>query len=101
MWLRLLVPLTLIWPVLALAAEGTRLRRYRATPLRELSSLALCIVIFFGVWIGLDRLANSLTGSAAAGIVAATILSLLCVPVLLFLSYRILGVGPAETDEGH
>ncbi|UCF18927.1 MAG: hypothetical protein JSU87_13490 [Gemmatimonadota bacterium] len=101
MWLRLLVPFTLIWPVLALAAEGTRLRRYQATPLKELSSLLLCIVGFFGLWLGLHQLGQAVTGSDVAAIVAATILSLVCVPILLFLSYRLLGVKPRETGEAH
>jgi hypothetical protein len=94
MWLRLLVPLTLLWPVLALAAEGTRLRSYRATPLRELLALLFCVVLYFGLWIGLDRLIEGATGSVAAGIVASTALSLLAVPLLLFLSYKIFGVKP-------
>jgi hypothetical protein len=92
MWLRLLVPLVLLWPVLALAAEGTSLRRYHATPAREVLALLFCIVTYFTVWVGLDRLIEGATGIATAGIVASTVLALLAVPLLLFVGYKIFGV---------
>lgn len=97
MWLELLIPLTLVWPVLALAVEGTPLRRYRGTPARELAALGACVVAFFLLWIVLDRALEAATGSAAAGMVAATALSLLAVPPLLFLSFKLLGVRPGES----
>lgn len=101
MWLRLLVPFALIWPVLALAAEGTALRRYRGTPTRELLALVTAAAAFFALWIGLDRALEGLTGSTATGLVASTVLSLLAVPVLLFLAFRVFGVRPAEPTGGH
>jgi hypothetical protein len=92
MWLRLLVPLTLLWPVLALAAEGTALRRFRATPAKEMMAMLFCIVGYFALWIVLDWLVEALTGAAAAGIITATILSLGSLPLLLYLGFRIFGV---------
>jgi hypothetical protein len=101
MWLRLLVPLTLLWPILALAAEGTPLRRYKATPARELLALLFAIVVYFVLWVVLDRLIEGVTGIVAAGIVAATALSLLSVPLLLFMGYKIFGVRPGAPGTGH
>lgn len=99
MWLRLLVPLTLIWPVLALATEGTRLRYYRGTTARESLALVFSIVAYGLLWFVLHRVGISLTGSELAAIVAASILSLLAVPVLLFAGYKLFGMkrqaGPA------
>lgn len=101
MFLRILIPLTLLWPVLALAAEGTPLRRYRSTPARELSALVLCIVVFFAIWIGADRAVEAAAGSVAAGLVAATGLSLLALPLVLLLGYKLFGVKPGPTDPTH
>lgn len=100
MWLRLLIPLTLIWPVLALAAEASPLRRYRGTPARELAAMAFCFVAYFIVWIALHQLGRGLSGSEAAALVASSVLSLLAVTPLLALGYKIFGVKPDET-EGH
>lgn len=99
MWLRLLIPLTLIWPVLAVAAEGTRLRRYRASPLRELLALFFALVTYFGLWIVLSESIEAVTGSVAAAIVASTILSLLAVPLLLWLGYKVFAVKPGPGAE--
>lgn len=101
MWLRLLVPLTLLWPVLALAAEGTSLNRYRATPARELLALAFCIVSYFVVWVLLDRVLESVIGIVAAGVIVATLVSLGAIPLLLLLGFKIFGVQPGETGESH
>jgi len=101
MWLRLLVPLTLMWPILALTAEGTPLNRYRATPARELLALAFCILIYFLVWIVLDRLIESATGSVAAGVIVATALSLAAIPILLFLGFKIFGVSAGAGSDPH
>jgi hypothetical protein len=101
MWLRFLVPLTLMWPVLALAAEGTSLNRYRATPARELLALAFCISTYFVVWFLLDRVIESVTGIVAVGIIVATLLSLAAIPFLLFLGFKIFGVRPGEAAEPH
>ncbi|MGD2215243.1 MAG: hypothetical protein PVJ64_00750 [Gemmatimonadales bacterium] len=90
--LRLLIPLVLIWPVLALAAEASPLRHYRATPARELSAMAFCIVTYFILWIALHQLGRGLTGSEAAAIVVATVLSLLAVTPLLAVGYKIFRV---------
>ncbi|KPK80140.1 MAG: hypothetical protein AMS25_10100 [Gemmatimonas sp. SM23_52] len=101
MWLRLLIPLTLIWPVLALAAEATRLRRYRATPLRELLGLCCALLSYFGLWIGLCELIEAVTGSVAAGVIASTILSLLAMTPLLWLGYKTrAGCGGAGGGDG-
>jgi len=97
MWLRLLVPLTLMWPALALAAEGTSLNRYRSTPARELLALAFCILTYFIVWLLADRVIESMTGMVAVGIIAATLLSLAAIPFLLFLGFKIFGVRRGET----
>jgi hypothetical protein len=95
---RLLIPFVLVWPVLALAAEASPLRRYRGTPARELLAMAFCFVAYFIVWIALHQLGRALTGSEAAAIVASTILSLLAVTPLLALGYRIFGVKPGEGE---
>lgn len=101
MWLRLLVPLTLMWPVLALAAEGTSLNRYRATPARELLALAFCILSYFVVWVILDRVIESVTGNVAVGVIVATVLSLAAIPLLLFLGFKIFGVSPGAAGDPH
>ncbi len=101
MFLRILIPLTLLWPILALAVEGTPLRRYRATAARELSALVFCTVVFFALWIGVDRALEAATGSVAAGIVAATGLSLLAVPLILLLGYKLFGVKPGDAHSAH
>lgn len=101
MFLRILIPLTLLWPVLALAAEGTPLRRYRSTPARELGALLFCIVVFFAIWIGADRALEAALGSVAAGLVVATGLSLLAVPLVLLLGYKLFGVKPAPSQPAH
>lgn len=101
MWLRLLVPLALLWPILALAAEGTSLNRYRAAPAREMLALAFCILAYFVAWIALDRAWESVIGNVAAGIIIATIVSLAVVPVLLFLGFKIFGVSPGGAGSGH
>ncbi len=99
-FLRILIPLTLLWPVLALAAEGTALRRYRASPARELGALAFCIVIFFALWIGADRALEGAMGSAA-GLGVATGISLLAVPLILLLGYKLCGVKPDSAHPSH
>lgn len=96
--LRLLVPFVLIWPVLALAAEASPLRRYRGTPARELLAMGFCFITYFIVWIALHQLGRGLSGSEAAAIVAATVLSLLAVTPLLALGYKIFGVKPGEAN---
>ena len=101
MWLRLLVPLTLMWPVLALAAEGTSLNRYRATPARELLALAFCILTYFVVWVMLDLVVESVGGNVVISIIVATLLSLVAIPFLLFLGFKIFGVRPGETGGAH
>lgn len=100
MWLRLLVPLTLMWPVLALAAEGTSLNRYRSTPGRELLALVFCILTYFIVWLLVDRVFESMIG-IVAGIIAATLLSLAALPFLLFVGFKIFGVRRGETPGPH
>ncbi len=101
MGLRLLIPFVLIWPVLALAAEATYLRRYRGTPTRELLAMSFCLVAYFIGWFILHRLGRAMSGSEAAGIIAATLLSLLAVTPLLALGYKIFGVKPQGTGEAH
>jgi hypothetical protein len=94
MWLRLLVPLALLWPILSLTAEGTKLNRYRATPARELLALAVCIVAYFAIWILLDRVFEELIGSVAFGMAIATVVSLALVPGFLSLGFKIFAVRP-------
>jgi hypothetical protein len=101
MWLRLLVPLTLIWPILALAAEGTSLRYYKGTAARELLALTFSIIAYGLLWFALHRVGLSLTGSEAAAIAAASLLSLLAVPVLLFLGYKVFGVKAEAGSAAH
>ncbi len=101
MFLRILIPLTLLWPVLALAAEGTALRRYRATAARELGALFFAIVVFFALWIGADRALEAALGNVAAGLVVATLLSLLAVPLILLLGYKLFGVKPDQAHTSH
>ncbi len=101
MWLRLLVALTLLLPILALAAEGTSLRRYRGTPARELLALCFCIVIYIAVWFAADRSLEAVTGSSAAGIVAASALALLAVPLLVFFAYKLFGVKASAATPSH
>jgi hypothetical protein len=98
--LRLLVPLVLIWPVLALAAEASPLRSYRGTPAREILAMAFCFIAYFIIWIALHELGRVLSGSEAAAIVASTVLSLLAVTPLLALGYKVFGVKPGK-PEGH
>ncbi len=100
MWLRLLVPLTLMWPILALAAEGTALNRYRGTAARELLAVGFCCAAYFLVWIALDRILEAAFG-ALAGIVVSTVLSLGAIPLLLYLGFKIFAVKPAVPDEAH
>jgi hypothetical protein len=92
----LLIPLTLIWPVLALAVEASPLRHYHGTPLREMGSLVTCIILYFALWLGIERLLATATGSVAVGILAATIVSLLAVLPILWAAYRLFGVKPGS-----
>jgi hypothetical protein len=62
--------------------------------------MGLCFVAYFIVWIALDQVGRGLSGSEAASIVAATLLSLLAVTPLLALGYKIFGVKPGGS-EGH
>ncbi|MGD8866008.1 MAG: hypothetical protein PVI01_00215 [Gemmatimonadales bacterium] len=101
MWLRLLVPLTLLWPILALTVEGTSLNRYRATPGRELLALAFCILGYFALWVLLDRVMEPLTGRDAPGLIVATVLSLAAVPGCLFLGFKIFGVSAGGAENQH
>lgn len=101
MWLRLLIPFTLLWAVLALTVEGTSLRNYRATWQREISALLVCIAAFLLLWVALSALVEAITGSPGAGLVAASLISLIAVPPLLFLSFKLLGVKPAAESGGH
>ncbi|HSG81381.1 MAG TPA: hypothetical protein VLC48_03950 [Gemmatimonadota bacterium] len=94
--LRLLIPLTLIWPVLALAVEASPLRRYHGTPTREMGSLLACIIVYFTLWIGIDQVLEVATESVAVGVVAATIVSLLAVMPILWAAYKIFGVKPGS-----
>ena len=100
MWLRLLVPLTLLWPVLALSVEASPLRVYRGTAKSELAALILCIVVYFVLWIIVDRLIEAASGSVAAGLIVSSAVSLLAVPVVLFLGYKIFGVKPDRDGGG-
>jgi hypothetical protein len=96
--LKYLIPFVLIWPVLALAAEASPLRRYRGTPARELLAMGFCFVAYFIVWIALHQVGRGLTGSEAVAIVSSTVLSLLAVTPLLALGYKIFGVKPGEAE---
>lgn len=89
---RLLIPFVLVWPVLALAAEASPLRRYRGTPAKELLATAFCFVAYFILWIVLHEVGRSLSGSEAGAIIASTIISLLAVTPLLALGYKIFSV---------
>jgi hypothetical protein len=95
--LRLLIPFVLVWPILALAAEASPLRRYRGTPARELAALGFCFFAYFILWFAFHLLGRAITGSAAAAIVAATVLALAAVTPLLALGYKIFGVRPGES----
>lgn len=96
MFLRLLVPITLLFPVLALVVEASSLRDYRGTPGRELAALLISIVVYFAAWFGLDALVRSLTGSSAAALVAASLLALFALQPGLFLGFKLFGVRKAS-----
>ncbi len=91
MLLRLLIPLALVWPVMALAAEGTALRNYRGRPVTELLGLFVAIILFFALWFGISGIIGG-----TLGIVAASLLAAALSPVLLFLGYKIFGVKPGS-----
>ncbi len=96
MWLLLLIPFTVFCPVVAVVAEGTALSRYRATWGREVMALLFCLIAYFVVWFLLYELVGGISGSDLAGVVAATILSMIAVIPLLFLGYKVFGVRPSE-----
>ena len=98
MWLLLLIPFTVFWPVVALVAEGTALNRYRATWGREVMALLFCLIAYFVVWFVLYQLVSGISGSNLAGVVAATILSMISVIPLLFFGYKVFGVKPGEEE---
>jgi hypothetical protein len=89
-----------MWPILALAAEGTALNRYRGTAARELLAVGFCCAAYLLLWVALDRILEAATG-VLAGIVAATVLSLAAIPLLLYLGFRIFGVKPGSSGEAH
>jgi hypothetical protein len=89
-----------MWPILALAAEGTALNRYRGTAARELLAVGFCCVAYLLLWIALDRILEAVAG-VLAGIVASTVISLAAIPLLLYLGFKIFGVKAAEAGEAH
>ncbi len=96
MWLSLVIPLTLAWPILALAAEGTSLTRYRGTPMTELLALFFAVVAYGALFLGLSGLIGGLVG-----LVVGALISSLLLPLLLFLGFKIFGVKPAATASAH
>lgn len=99
MFLRLLVPLSLLFVVLPIVAEGTPLRRYRATPARELLALVACVAFYFLLWFALAAVVRAITGSLAFFIVIPTLLALISLPACLWLGFKIFGVKPSTPAE--
>ena len=98
--LGLLIPIALAFPLMALAAEGTSLSRYRGTPMTELLALIFAIAAYTGLWVGLNALVGGMTG-LVGGIIAATIISSALSPLTLFLGFKIFGVRPGEAAGSH
>ena len=96
MWLSLLIPLALAWPILALAAEGTSLNRYRGTPMTELLALLFAVVAYGALFLGLSGIIGGVIG-----LVVGALISSLLLPPLLFLGFKIFGVKPAGTASAH
>ncbi len=63
MWLLLLIPFTVFWPVVALVAEGTALNRYRATWGREVMALLFCLIAYFVVRFVLYQLVSGISAA--------------------------------------
>lgn len=101
MFLRLLVPLSLLFVVLPIVAEGTPLRRYRATPVREVLALLACVLFYFVLWFALAALVRAITGSAFLSIVIPTLLALIALPACLWLGFKAFGVKPSTTEPDH
>ena len=92
MFLRLLIPISLLLPTLALVVDSSSLRHYRGSAWRETTALLLCIAIYFVAWFALYSLIGTITGSDPAALVAASLLSLLTLQPALFLAFKLLGV---------
>ena len=92
MFLRILLPISLLLPTLALVVEATSLRHYRGSAWREIVALLLCITVYFVVWFALYSLIGTITGSDPAALVLASLLSLLSLQPTLFLAFKLTGV---------
>lgn len=100
MFLQLLVPVVLLFPVLALVVESSSLRSYRGTWVTELLALLLAIVIYFGVWLGLHAAIRGATGSTAIALVASSLLSLFTLYPGLRVGFAIFRVRAMESEAG-
>lgn len=94
MFLRVLIPVVLLFPVLALVVEATSLRRFRGTPGRELLALLVSVVIYFVAWFTLRSIVESISGSGGIALVLASLLSLFTLYPGLWLGFRLFGVRP-------
>ncbi len=103
MFLRLLVPLTLLFPVLSVFVQGTSLKRYHGTWARESLALVFCIIVYFIVWYAVLTLVEAVTGSGAAALVVSSLAALLSLYPGLWLGFKLFGVGPSarEPAEAH
>ena len=99
--LRFLLPLVLLFLMLPVVAHWPVFARYGGTWKKEVPAILLCTVAYFALWAVLDVAVRAVTGSAAAGLVAASLLAVLALPGTLWLGYKALRVPRGEgTPQG-
>lgn len=100
MFLRSLVPLALLFVVLPIVVQGTRLRHYGGKWTREVPALLFCSVLYFGIWTGVWALVRAVTGWEPPALVIASLVALLSLRPGLGLGFKIFGVHPPAPSPG-
>lgn len=99
--LRFLLPLVLLLLTLPIVAHWPAFARYGGRWTREVPAAGLCVVLYFVMWTIVDALVRAATGSAAAGLVVASLAALASLPGGLWLGYRVFGIASHPAAQGH
>jgi len=98
-WLVWVLPIGLFWPVAAIYLGGMR-ELQGGGPVRQLIGLLVSLVAFLLLWWVLGRLLSPV-GPVLGRVVIPTLLSVIALPALVMVGYRLVGVRVVHAAEAH
>jgi hypothetical protein len=98
-WLVWVLPIGLFWPVASIYLGGM-LELQGGGPARQLIGLLVSLVAFLLLWWVLGRLLAPV-GPVLGKVVLATLLSVIAMPVLIYVGYRVVGIRVVRAAEVH